>query len=142
MRYKKEYGHKAKAIITEAYIFSNFKAGELPKWKFYTPVAAWDTGAEHSSISSEVVEALQLKPKGRTEVMVFGGVQEVDIYEVSIGLPNGQLYHDVEVFGADLDEYALLLGMDIITETDFLLTKADGKTVFQFRTPAEGGLEL
>lgn len=74
--------------------------------------------------------------------MVFGGVQEVGIYEVSIGLPNGAVYHDVEVYGADLDEYALLIGMDIIAETDFLLTNADGKTVFQFRTPSEGGVEL
>ena len=142
MKYKKEYNGKAEAIITEAYIFTNFKRGELPKWKFYTPVAAWDTGAEHTSISTEVIEALHLKPKSRMPIMVFGGIQEVGIYEVSIGLPNGVVYHDVEVFGADLDEYALLIGMDIITETDFLITNKDGKTQFQFRTPSEGGLEL
>lgn len=42
--------------------------------------------------------------------------------------------------------------MDIITETDFLIINADGKTTFQFfdersdkvdyRTPSEGGVEL
>ena len=74
--------------------------------------------------------------------MVFGGSKEVGIYEISIGLPNGEVFHDVEVFGADIDEYAALFGMDIITETDFLITNAEKKTVFQFRTPSEGGVEL
>jgi hypothetical protein len=32
--------------------------------------------------------------------------------------------------------------MDIITETDFLITNADGKTTFQFRTPSEGGVVI
>ena len=32
--------------------------------------------------------------------------------------------------------------MDIITETDFLITNKDAKTTFQFRTPSEGGVEL
>ncbi len=27
-------------------------------------------------------------------------------------------------------------------QTDFLITNADGKTTFQFRTPSEGGVEL
>ena len=142
MKYKKAYNDKAKAIITDAYIFPNFKPGELPKWKYYSPVVAWDTGSERSSISTEVIEALQLKPKGHTEVMVFGGCKEVGIYEISIGLPNGEVFHDVEVFGADIDEYAALFGMDIITGTDFLITNAEKKTVFQFRTPSEGGVEL
>ena len=46
------------------------------------------------------------------------------------------------VYGADLDEYSMLIGMDIITRTDFLITNADGKTTFQLRTPSEGGVEL
>lgn len=142
MNYKKEYGDKASAIVTEAYIFTNFKPGELPNLKFYTPVAVWDTGAEYTSISTEVIEALQLKPKDYTTIMVFGGQQRVGIYEISLGLPNGKVYHDMEVYGADLDEYAILFGMDIIARTDFLITNKDNKTVFQFRTPSEGGVEL
>ena len=140
--YKKEYDQLAPAIITEAYIFTNFKPGELPSLKFYTPIVAWDTGAYQSSISMEVVEALQLTPKGQTPVMVLGGEKMVDVYEISIGLPNGKVYHDVEVYGAELDEYAALIGMDIITQTDFLITNKDDKTIFQFRTPSKGGLEL
>lgn len=48
----------------------------------------------------------------------------------------------VNAYCADLDDYDMLIGMDIITETDFLITNKDGKTTFQFRTPSEGGVEL
>ena len=73
---------------------------------------------------------------------VFGGEQRVGIYEISLGLPNRETYHDIQVFGAALDEYSVLLGMDIIARTDFFITNNDGKTTFQFRTPSEGGVEL
>ena len=142
MNYKKEYDGKASAIITDAYIFQNFKPGELPDLKFYTPVAAWDTGAEYTSISLEVIEALHLKPKGYTNVMTFGGNRRAGVYEISIGLPNSKVYSNVEVLESELGDYSILFGMDIITRTDFLITNADGKTTFQFRTPSEGGVEL
>ena len=122
MNFKKEYECEAKAIITDAFIFTDFKPGELPDLKFFTHVAAWDTGAEHTSISMEVVKALQLQPVGYDTIAVFGG--------------------DKIVYGADLDEYSMLNGMDIITRTDFLITNKDGKTTFQFRTPSEGGITL
>lgn len=142
MNYKKEYDGEASAIITDAYIFPNFKPGQFPDLKFYTPVAAWDTGAEYTSISLEVIEALHLEPKDFTTVMAFGGNRRVGVYEISIGLPNGKVYNDVEVLGSELGEYSILFGMDLITRTDFLITNADGKTTFQFRTPSEGGVEL
>lgn len=142
MNYKKVYDGKASAIITDACIFPNFKPGSLPDLKFYTHVAAWDTGAQCTSISTEVIEALNLKPKGYTKIQVFGGEQIVGVYEISLALPNGELYHDIIVYGADLDEYSILFGMDIITQTDFLVTNADGRTTFQLRTPSQGGVEL
>ena len=74
--------------------------------------------------------------------MGIGGDQVANTYLVHVALPDGKMIQDVEVYCSDIDDYDILLGMDIITETDFLLTNADGKTVFQFRTPAEGGLEL
>ena len=65
--------------------------------------------------------------------------------------PKGTM-HNMIVYGADLDEYSMLIGMDVIRKTDFLITNADGKTTFQFfdersdkvdyRTPSEGGVEL
>jgi len=48
----------------------------------------------------------------------------------------------VPVYGAELNDYSVLFGMDIIRRTDFLITNKDGKTIFQFRSPSEGGVEL
>ena len=74
--------------------------------------------------------------------MTFGGNRRAGVYVISVGLPNGKVYHDIEALGSELGEYSILFGMDIITRTDFLITIADGKTTFQFRTPSEGGVEL
>lgn len=34
--------------------------------------------------------------------------------------------HNLIVYGADLDEYSMLIGMDVIRKTDFLITNKDG----------------
>ena len=55
---------------------------------------------------------------------------------------------EVKVYCSDIDDYDILLGMDIITETDFVITRSaqrdallaknkDGKTTFLFRSPSE-----
>jgi hypothetical protein len=74
--------------------------------------------------------------------MGIGRDQESDTSLVHIGLPNGQRKRYVKAYCSDLDNYDVLIGMDIITETDFLITNADGKTTFLFRTPSEGGVKL
>ena len=79
---------------------------------------------------------------GKGQYMGIGGDQESDTYLVHIGLPNGQLKRYVNAYCADLDDYDILIDMDIITETDFVITNKDGKTTFQFRSPSEGGVEL
>lgn len=140
--YKKDYETKATAIITEAYMFPNFKPGTLPALKFYTPSAAWDTGAENTYISPRVAEALELVAIGETLVMALGGNREVKIYEIALALPNGRLYHDFKVYCDDIDDYDILFGMDVINETDFLITCKDEKTSFSFRSPSKGGVEL
>ena len=143
--YRQEYTVLANAIVTNAIVVptdAEVKAGEQPSCYYYTDSAAWDTGAQFSLISPRVVEALGLKPSGKGQYMGIGGDQESDTFLVHIGLPDGQLKRYVNAYCADLDDYDILLGMDIITETDFVITNADGKTTFQFRTPSEGGVEL
>jgi len=143
--YRQEYTVLADAIVTNAIVVSTdteVKAGEQPSLYYYTDSAAWDTGAQFTLISPRVAKALNLKPSGKGQYMGIGGDQESDIYIVHIGLPNGQLKRYVNAYCTDLDDYDILIGMDIITETDFVITNKDGKTTFQFRSPSEGGVEL
>ena len=42
----------------------------------------------------------------------------------------------------DFFDYDVIIGMDVIMFGDFVITNADGKTTFQFRTPSKGGVVL
>ena len=142
--FKKEYDVQASAVITNALVMvaDELKEGaEFPPC-VYTESAAWDTGAEINIISPRLVETLGLVPHNKGEFMGIGGDQSVSTYMVHIGLANGKMIYNEEVYCSDIDDYDLLIGMDIITQTDFLITNKDGKTTFQFRTPSEGGVDL
>ena len=142
--FKKEYGDIADAIMTSAAVFPavELETGYPLPSHYSTENAAWDTGAQFTFISPRVVEALNLKPHREGEIMGIGGDQTAKTYMVHIALPNGYLIHDVEVYCSDIDDYDILVGMDIITLTDFCITNKDDKTTFAFRIPSEGGIEL
>lgn len=142
--FRKEYTGLVDAIISYAIIVPPIKMqeGQQPSFYYYTDRAAWDTGAQFTFISPRIVEALGLSPSGKSGFMGIGGDQITDTYLVHIGLSNGELITDLEVFCADIDDYDLLLGMDIINQTDFLITNSEKKTVFQFRTPSVGRVDL
>lgn len=70
------------------------------------------------------------------------GKQEVDVYLVSIFLPNGVGVKDVTVTLAQLDDIDVLLGMDIIVNGDFVVTNHGGKTRWSFRLPSVGPIDF
>ena len=142
--FRKEYEALADAIKSHVVVTDAVEIGAdapLPSY-YYSESATWDTGAQFTFISPRIVEALGLKPSGRGRFMGIGGDQESYTYKVHIVLSNGKVMHNAEVFCSELDDYDMLIGMDIITQTDFLITNKDGKTTFQLRTPSEGGVEL
>ena len=142
--YKKEYGFPAEAIITNAIVMPAVVLNEgdaLPHYH-YMDNATWDTGAQFTVISPRVVDALQLKPYREGEIMGIGGDHTAKTYLIHIGLPSGDLIHNVEVYCSDIDDYDLLIGMDIITLTDFCITNKYSRTTFAFRTPSVGGIEM
>ena len=142
--FKKEYDTLADSIVTNAVVLdaaSVIDGQQIPHYA-YTDHAAWDTGAQFTFISPRLVEALGLTPCGKARYMGIGGDQESNIYQVHIALSNGKLVRNIDVYCTDIDDYDVLLGMDVIVHTDFLITNKDGKTTFQFRTPSEGGVEL
>lgn len=140
--FTKEYEMRVNAIITEAYIFPAFKEGELPALKFYTENAAWDTGAERTVIAPHVAEALGLESIGKVPLMGVGGDNEADVYKVAIALPDAKIYRDYFVYGIDIDNYEVLIGMDIISQSDFVITNADGRTMLSFRNPSKEHIRL
>ena len=142
MAFQKDYEGRLKAILTDAYIFEAVDLDEnpVPLNRVYTQSAAWDTGAEISIISPRVVEALGLVPFAETSIMGVGGDETVGVYKIHIGLPNGYLYEDLIVYSSDIDDYDMLIGMDLISQSDFFLTNISGNNRFYYQLPATGAV--
>lgn len=99
--------------------------------------AIYDTGATHSTISPDLVTALNLPSIGATEVGVGGGKVVAPCYLVNIGLPNHVMFPMVRVTSMALPNGAgALIGMDILSLGDFSVTNHQGKTTFSFCVPS------
>ena len=134
--YKKEYPTLVEDIMTDCDIYS------ADGHKFHTERALWDTGADTTIISSRIVKELNLKPYKSGGISGIGGDTGSNVYLVHVLVPTGDFVSYVEVMESDFQDIDILIGMDVITFGDFLITNKDGKTTFQFRTPSEGGVEL
>lgn len=137
--FNKQFEGNASNIVTNAVVFSGV---EIESMTLETPRhsvenALWDTGAQVTIISKELVSGLGLKPYGKAGLMGIGGDDVVDTYRIHVLLPNGFLVSDVEAYCSDIED-DLIIGMDIINLTDFVITNIDGNTHFSMRAPAEG----
>lgn len=134
--FKKEFPEIVDTVLTACDIYS------ADGHKFHTEKALWDTGADTTIISSRIVGNLRLQPYKQGGIAGIGGASDSNVYLVHILVPTGDFITYVEVMESDFEDYDVIIGMDVITFGDFLITNKDGKTLFQFRTPSEGGLEL
>ena len=99
--------------------------------------AVWDTGAEMSSISHRVVQALGLKPISKAKNYTAAGVVDVYVYVINLHLPMGVGVALLPVTGNDLGDVDMLIGMDVISQGDFAVTNVGGQTTFSFRMPSQ-----
>ena len=134
--FKKEYPDLVESVITECDIYSS--VGK----RFHTDRALWDTGADTTIISSRIAKQLQLKPLRKGYITGIGGDSSSNVFLVHIQLPTGDFVTDVEVMEDDYYDYDVIIGTDVIMFGDFLISNAEEKTTFQFRTPSEGGIDL
>ena len=98
--------------------------------------AIWDTGATNTVISPKIVQECGLKPISIVRVQTAGGERLSHVYLVSVFLPHHVLFSQVRVTEGALKGADALIGMDIITRGDFVITNKDRKTVFSFRMPS------
>ena len=130
------YENNAKFLQTKCTIT---KATSNPSFKPFeqkTINAIWDTGAEMSAVSKDVVEKLGLIPVGKAKNYTAGGIVNVDIFVINIQLPSNIGFEMIPVTGNELGDTDMLIGMDIISKGDFAITNVSGKTVFSFRIPS------
>jgi hypothetical protein len=95
--------------------------------------ALWDTGAEWCAISREIAHQLQLWKAGLEWVDGFGGSKESEVHYVDITLPDDRHVYNVPAVVYDgLRAQDFVIGMNVITMGDFVLTREDNGTRFTF----------
>lgn len=104
----------------------------------YQTRCIWDTGCSNTTITQKVVDALGLKPTGRTTVNTASETNKpTDTYEVDIFLSDGLVFKNMTVnLGVIIDGIDCLLGLDIINTGDFSITNLHGNTCMSFRHPS------
>jgi hypothetical protein len=102
----------------------------------YVTSALWDTGAEMSVISPDVVAKLQLDILDKIGVAGVIGDGLVDTAVVSIRFPNGAVINDVRAAICSISPgNDLIIGMDAISQMDFAVTNGGGRTQLSFAIP-------
>jgi gag-polyprotein putative aspartyl protease len=122
-------------LFSKVEISKGTKVGEVVS--MYPTLALWDTGANGSCISTDVVKALGLKEVRKTFVRTAGGDVVQKVYEVCIHLPNDVSVNvDVTEIPALSGGMEALIGMNIIGLGDFAISNFEGRTQMTFRVPS------
>ena len=66
----------------------------------------------------------------------------VNVYAINLFLPNQVAFNFVKVTEGILNDFDLLIGMNIITMGDFSITNVGGNTIFSFRVPSVKEVDL
>ena len=130
------YDHLAMRLLTKCGVGKPFIPFEGSKPELPIDcLALWDTGATISAITKELANKLGLMPFSRTNVSHAGGTSAANLYKVNVYLPNRVAFHSITVMEAVLNKCDALIGMDIISKGDFVITNRNNKTVFSFQIP-------
>ena len=135
------YNGISNRIISDIEIFEYFNPTTISPTNPPKPLqtaALWDTGATASIITRQTAQSLALTPTGKTITSHGGGQSEHLTYVVNILLPNKMLVAGITVTEMEkiVDNFGVIIGMDIIALGDFSLTHYGGQTCFSFRIPS------
>jgi hypothetical protein len=123
-------------IATVVYLYPSV----LPSARPMPTKAIWDTGAQKSIITPYIAQSLNLKPINQIVIGGVHGKNRSDIVIVTLEIPGQNTHKNLQVavcpFNPDPKSDAnMLIGMDIISQGDFVLSNGNGYTLFSFATP-------
>ena len=95
----------------------------------------WDTGASMSCISLSTIKNLCLPPVGRAPVNTANGGRTANLYIFGLDIGNGIHFEELVACDGDIDgqNVGILIGMDVISNGDFLLQNSSGDTELYFK---------
>ena len=96
-----------------------------------------DTGAEHCCIRKDFAKVMNLNPC-RNTLSISGYVKtQRPVYKANIVFPNNlKVARQMTEFDIGSD-FELILGMDIISRSDFSVTNTGERTIFSFTFPSQ-----
>ncbi|MBQ7985278.1 MAG: aspartyl protease family protein [Bacteroidales bacterium] len=123
-------------IVTLAEVSKPSKNNDLLQFTQYR--ALWDTGATNSVVTPKIVKELNLIPIGVTKTTHAGGHSEVNVFQISIRLPNNIIIPNVLVSECadQAGRFDLIVGMDIISLGDFAITGQGNQRMVSFCLPS------
>ncbi|GHV45563.1 hypothetical protein AGMMS49546_31660 [Spirochaetia bacterium] len=101
--------------------------------------AKWDTGANHTIISVDLMKRLNLIPIDSEVISGVGGSQVIDVVRLAVKLPNDLFISSKHIGVCSINsaqKIDILIGMDIIQHGDFHISNTGGKTRFSFVIPS------
>lgn len=130
-------------IITPIQIVSAHFEGE--NYTTYNGIinGLWDTGATSTTIYTALADKLGLPCVGKEIMKGAGGEYEAKKYLAGLILPNNVIIPYIMLYGfAGAKRFDMLIGMDIITRGDFLISSTANNTYFSIQQPSFGGFYL
>jgi hypothetical protein len=132
-----------RALITDIQILHAHKSGEEVFPYPGIKRALWDTGATSSTISGTLASQLCLPVTGEREMRGAGGRYRAKEYLSGLLLPNHIVIPSMSLYEfAGSDHFDMLIGMDIISLGDFLVSKHNDNLLFSFHYPSMNGISL
>ena len=123
-------------IVTNAWLSVPTK--QLSECNFFRYNALWDTGATNCVITPKVVKELGLVPIGIGESHYAGGISKVNLYMITLMLPNNVVIPNIKVSECTEQEgrFDIIIGMDVITLGDFTISGQGNKRMVSFSMPS------
>lgn len=104
--------------------------------------ALWDTGATGSVVTPGTAAALGLIATGVKNSRTAGGMRPAKTYLVNIYLPQAVAFAGIQVSDCvDTGGFDAILGMDVISQGDSVISNHDGQTWLTFRVPSCGRVD-
>jgi len=121
---------ETRGAICEAYQPDN----STPHPEVFDITMVWDTGSIKTVISQRLASLMHLYPFGKNLTYNSHGPIELPLYKVNLILPNGIEVYNLTVQCDMLPCVDVLVGMDVISMTDFSIT--NNGTIFSFQIPS------
>ena len=143
LTYEYEKRETLRALIAPCLVTrtkDTYRDWQPPEPDDFRMVAQWDTGASVTHVTRGVVDVLGLKATGR-KVKIHGknGEYESDTYLVDLYLSEDVVFRNLLVAEmSDTFGSQVLIGLDVILQSNFVIEPQGDDVLLRFRYPSEG----